>query len=117
MIYCITGYNDVLLITIHMQLMAAMRYLDRLETEMSRDQFEDLVRKVKLAIATRLRTCASGTALLDDACQVARYFILTAYYYTLDGRYFILLYIITHYLHVSIMNFGMNHTFSWRKKL
>ena len=76
MIYCITEYYDVLLITIHMQLMATMRYFDRLETEMSRDQFEDPVRKVKLAIATRLRTCASGAALLDDACQVVRYFIL-----------------------------------------
>jgi hypothetical protein len=35
MIYCITEYYDVLLITIHdMQLMAAMRYVDRLEKEM-----------------------------------------------------------------------------------
>ena len=59
-----------------MQLMATMRYLDQLETEMSRDQFEDLVRKVKLAIATRLRTSASGAAVLEDACQVSRYFIL-----------------------------------------
>jgi hypothetical protein len=59
-----------------MQLMAAMRYFDRLETEMSGDQFEYPVRKVKLAIATRPRTCASGAALLDDACQVPRYFIL-----------------------------------------
>jgi hypothetical protein len=41
-----------------------------------RDQFEDLVRKVKLAFAPRLRTCTSGAALLDDACQVVRYFIL-----------------------------------------
>ena len=56
-----------------MQLMATMRYLDRLETEMSRDQFEDLVRKVKLAIATRLQTSASasGAAVLGDACQVS----------------------------------------------
>jgi hypothetical protein len=59
-----------------MQLMATMRYLDRLETEMSRDQFEDLVRKVKLAIATRIRTSASGAAVLEDAYQVSRYFIL-----------------------------------------
>ena len=76
MIYCITVYYDVKLITIHMQLMATMRYFDRLETELSRDQFQDLVRKVKLAFSTRLRTCASGAALLDDAGQVARYFIL-----------------------------------------
>ena len=59
-----------------MQLMAAMRYLDRLETEMSRDQFEDLILKNKLAITNRLRTCASGAALLDGACKVVRYFIL-----------------------------------------
>ncbi len=76
MIYCITVYYDVLLIMIHMQLMATMQYFDRLETELSRDQFQNLVRKVKLAITTRLRTCASGTALLDDVGQVARYFIL-----------------------------------------
>ena len=78
MIYCITVYYDVKLITIHMQLMATMRYFDRLETELSRDQFQDLVRKVKLAfqVSTRLRTCASGAALLDDAGQVAQYFIL-----------------------------------------
>jgi hypothetical protein len=65
---------------------------------MSRDQFEDLVRKVKLALAPRLRTSASGAALLDEAFQV--------------GRYFILLHIITHYLHwhVSIMNPGMIYT-------
>ena len=103
MFCCITGYYDVFLITIHMQLMATMRYLDQLETEMSRDQFEDLVRKVKLAITTRLRPSASGAAVLEDACQVAQYFIL--------------LYIITHYLHVYIMNFGMNHTFSSRRRL
>ena len=71
MIFCITGYYDVLLITIHMQLMATMRYLDRLETEMSRDQFEDLVRKVKLAIATRPKTSASGAAVLGEDCQVS----------------------------------------------
>jgi hypothetical protein len=59
-----------------MQLMATMRYLNRLETKMSRDQFEDLVRKVKLAIATRIRTSASGAAVLEDADQVSRYFIL-----------------------------------------
>ena len=63
MIYCITVYYDVELITIHMQLMATMRYFDRLETELSRDQFQDLVRKVKLAFTSRLRTCASGPAL------------------------------------------------------
>ena len=103
MFFCITGYYDVLLITIHMQLMATMRYLDQLETEMSRDQFEDLVRKVKLAIATRLRTSASGAVVLEDACQVSRYFIL--------------LHIATHYLHVYIMKFGMNHTFSSRRRL
>ena len=47
------------------------RAWDRLETEMSRDQFEDLVRKVKLAIATRLQTSASGAAILGGACQVS----------------------------------------------
>jgi hypothetical protein len=93
MIYCITEYYDVLLITIPMQLMAAMQCFDRLETEMSRDQFEDLVRKVKLAITTRLRTSASGATLLDDACQVARYFIL--------------LNIITSILHLTVYYFAL----------
>ncbi len=88
-----------------MLLMAAMRYSDRLDSEsdMSRDQFEDLVRKVKLDFAPRLRTSASGAALLDEAFQV--------------GRYFILLHIITHYLHVSIMNPGMIHTRFGRRRL
>jgi hypothetical protein len=76
MIFCITGYYDVLLITIHMQLMATVRYFDRLESEMSLDRFDDLVRKVKLAFAPQHRTCASGAALLDEAYQVVRYFIL-----------------------------------------
>jgi hypothetical protein len=51
MIFCTTAYYVVLLIMIHMQLMAAMRYFDRMESEMSRDQFDDLVRKFKLAFA------------------------------------------------------------------
>jgi hypothetical protein len=63
MIFCITGYYDVLLRSIHMQLMAAMRYFDCLESGMSPDQFEDLVRKVKLAFAPRLKTCTSVAAL------------------------------------------------------
>jgi hypothetical protein len=89
-----------------MHLMAAMRYFDCLESEMSREQFEDHVWKqwkVKLAFAPRLRTSSSGAALLDEAFQV--------------GQYFILLHIITHYLHVSIMNPGMIHTRSGRRRL
>ncbi len=80
--------------------MATMRYLDQLETEMSRDQFEDLVRKVKLAIATRLRTSASGAAVLEDACQVLRYFILLYIITSQTQKYFNLLYFITHYLYL-----------------
>ena len=64
MIICITEYYVVLLIKIHMQIMAAMRHFDRLESEMSRDQFEDLRRKLVLALVPRfgesLRTSASG---------------------------------------------------------
>ncbi len=63
----------------------------------------DLVRKVKLAFAPRLRSSASGAALLDEAFQV--------------GQYFILLHIIMHYLHVSIMNPGIIHTRSGRRRL
>ncbi len=71
MIVCITEYYVVLLITIHMQLMAAMRYFGRLESEMSRDQFEIFGRKLVLALAPRfgesLRASASGATLLDEA--------------------------------------------------
>ncbi len=92
-----------------MQLMAAMRYFDRLESEMSRDQFEDLSRKLVLAFAPwfgeSLRTSASGGALLDEVFQVA------------SGRYYNLLHIITHYLHVSTVNFGIIHTRSRRRRL
>jgi hypothetical protein len=73
---------------------------------MSRDQFEDLSGKLVLAFTPpfgeSLRTSASGTALLDEAFQV--------------GRYFNLLHIIMHYLHVSIVNFGMIHTLSRRRR-
>jgi hypothetical protein len=112
-----------------MQLMAAMRYFDRLESEMSRDQFEDLVRKVKLSITTRLRTCASGAALLDAAGQVARYFIFlhiitsqtedTSFYcILLRLRRKILHFTVFYYaLPVFIMNFGVIHTFSGRRRL
>jgi hypothetical protein len=74
--FCITGYYVVLLMTIHMQLMAAMRYFDRLESQMSQDQFQDLVRKVKLALAPRIRASASGAALLDEVFQVGQCFIV-----------------------------------------
>jgi hypothetical protein len=40
----------------------------------------------------------------------------TVYYYVSD-KILHLLYFITHYLHVSIMNFGMIHTFSGRRRL
>jgi hypothetical protein len=72
-----------------MQLMAAMQYFDRLESEMSRDQFGDVTRPNQREWCSPL-----GPGVLDDAFQV--------------GQYLILLHIITHYLHVSIMNFGSN---------
>ena len=74
---------------------------------MSRDQFEDLRRKLVLALVPRfgesLRTSASGAALLDEELQV--------------GQCFSLLHITTHYLHVSTMNFGMIHTLDRSSRL
>ncbi len=112
--FCITEYYVVLLITIKMQLMTAIRYFDRLESEMARDQFEDLSRKLVLAFAPRFcqllrkssnqRQCVCA-ALLDEAFQVA------------SGQYFNLLHTITHYLHVSTVNFGLIHKLSRRRRL
>ncbi len=100
MIFCITIYYVVLRITIHMQLMAAMRYFDRLESETSPDQFEDFCRKLVLALAPRfgesLRTSASDAALLDEALQVGRH----------------LLHIISHYLRVFTVDFGIIYMLS-----
>ncbi len=67
---------------------------------------EDLVRKVELVLAPwfgeSFRTSASGAALLDEALQV--------------GRCFNLLHNNTHYMRVSIVNFGMIHTLSRRSR-
>jgi hypothetical protein len=79
MIFCITEYYVVLLIMIHVQLMAAMRYFDRMESEMSGDQCENFDRKLVLTLAPRfgerLQSSASGAALLDEALQVGQYLI------------------------------------------
>jgi hypothetical protein len=65
---------------------------------------KDLVWKVELVLALwfgeSFRTRASGAALLDEALQV--------------GRYLTLLHCNTHYMRVSIVNFGMIHTHSRR---
>jgi hypothetical protein len=84
--------------------MAAMIYFDCMESEMSRDQFEDFGRKLVLALAQRfgesLQTSSSGAALLDEALHVRQYFNLP---------HFIRI-IILHYLCMSTMNFRKMHT-------
>lgn len=59
------------IITIYMQLMAAFRYIDRLESEMPPEAFDDLTRKVLRALAPRL---GERAGILDDTLQVVHYF-------------------------------------------
>ena len=59
------------IITIYMQLMAAFRYFDRLESEMPPEAFDDLTRKVLRALAPRL---GERAGILDDTLQVVHYF-------------------------------------------
>ena len=58
---------------IYVQLMAAIRYFERLESEMPQDKFKDLVRNVVRAIP-RCRDSEIGAAILADAQQVVRFF-------------------------------------------
>ena len=68
LVYCLS-----LRFTIYVQLMAVIRYFDRLESEMPKDKFEDLVRKVVRACPS-LQASNIGAALLADAQQVVQFF-------------------------------------------